>query len=83
MNNNTTLVSTLNVSGNSNFNNLNVSGLSKLSNNTTLLSSSNVSGYSTLNNTTILSTLNLSGRTIFGNDIYNYSDSVLEAHKKI
>ena len=33
------------------------------------------------NNTTLLSTLNVSGRTIFGNDIYNYSDSVLEAHR--
>ena len=43
-----------------------------------------MSGYSTLNNnTTLISSLNVSGRTIFGNDIYNYSDSVLEAHKNL
>ena len=41
-----------------------------------------MSGYSTLhNNTTLLSSLNVSGRTIFGNNIYNYSDSVLEAYR--
>jgi hypothetical protein len=30
-----------------------------------------------------ISSLNVSERTIFGNDTYNYSDSVLEAHKNL
>ena len=45
----------------------------------------NVSGMSRMiinnNNTSINTSLNVSGRTIFGTDIYNYSDSVLEAYR--
>ncbi len=70
LNNTTTLVSSLNVSG-----------FTRLNNNTTIISSLNVSGFSTLNNTTLLSSLNVSGRTIFGNGIYDYFDSVLEAYR--
>ena len=89
LNNATSIFGTLNVSGPSTFYNnttyissLNVSGFTNLSNNTTLLSSLNVSGFTNLsNNTTLLSSLNISGRTIIGSNIYNYSDSVLEAYK--
>jgi hypothetical protein len=31
----------------------------------------------------MLSSLNISGRTIIGNDIYNYNDSVLELYKNL
>jgi hypothetical protein len=89
LSNNTTLISSLNVSGFTTLNNntsifgaLNVSGFTTLNNNTSIFGTLNISGNSTLNNiTTLISSLNVSGRTIFGNDIYNYSDSVLEAYK--
>ena len=42
-----------------------------------------MSGFSSFNNTTMLSSLNISGRTIIGNDIYNYNDSVLELYKNL
>jgi hypothetical protein len=31
----------------------------------------------------MLSSLNISGRTIIGNDVYNYNDSVLELYKNL
>jgi hypothetical protein len=63
---------------------LNVSGFTTLNNNTTLLSSINISDFTTLNNnTTLLSSLNISGRTIIGNDNYNYSDSSFEVNKNL
>jgi hypothetical protein len=49
-----TCISSLNVSGNSNLNNLNVSGTTKLNNNPTCISSLNVSGITTFNNYTIM-----------------------------
>ncbi len=73
INNNTSLLSSLNVSG-----------FTRLNNNTTILSSLNVFGFTTLNNnTTILSSLNISGRAIIEYDVYNYNDSVWEAHKNL
>ena len=66
--NNTTLLSSLNVSGFTQLNNnttllssLNVSGFTTLKNTTTLLSSLNVSGFTTLNTTNINGQLNVSG----------------------
>ena len=57
VNNNTTLLSSLNISG-----------FTILNNNTTIISSLNVSGFTILNNnTTLLSSLNVSGLTTFGN----------------
>ena len=83
LDNDTTVLSKLNVSGNSVFDN-NVSINNTLNvNQATFTNSLNVSGFSSLNNTTILSTLNISGRTIIGSDINNYSDSVLEAYKNL
>ncbi len=68
LNNNSTLSSSLNVSGRT-----------TLSNDTTIYGRLNISGYTTLNNNvTFLSSLNISGRTMIGNDNYNYSDSSFE-----
>ena len=72
-----TLLSSLNVSGNTILNNtvsinssLNVSGNTILNNITTCLSSLNVSGNTVLNNLiTIKSTLNVSGNTILNNSV--------------
>ena len=76
---NTTIYSSLNVSGFSNLNeltvnnnvtfitSLNVSGFTTL-NETTLVSSLNVSGFTTLNNTTVISSLNVSGFTTLNNN---------------
>ena len=78
---NISVISDLNVSGLSTFNelviidnttllsSLNVEGFTTLKNNTTLLSSLTVDGFTTLNNTTtILSSLNVSGLTTLGNE---------------
>ena len=71
--NNTSIISSLNVSGHT-----------TLNNNVSIISSLNITGFTTLsNNTTLLSSLNISGRTIIGSDIYNYNDSVLELYKNI
>ena len=60
---NTTIYSNLNVSGNTNLNNVIVYGSSEF------ISSLNVSGFATLsNNTTINGTLNVSGFTILSNN---------------
>ena len=42
----------------------------------------NMSGFETLNNkTTLLLSFYLSDRTILGNNIYDYSDRILEVNK--
>jgi len=77
INNNTTLLSSFNVSGTTTLNNnttlsssLNVSGFTTLSNNTTCISSFNVSGTTTLNNaTSCISSFNVSGVTTLLNNV--------------
>ena len=70
-NNPITCVSSLNVSGTSNLNNLNVSGTTILNNITTINSSLNVSGLTTLNNVNIQGNLNVSGTTTIIDTVIN------------
>ena len=71
--NNTTIFSTLNVSGTTTLNNVIINGslnsTNFLNNNTTINGTLNVSGTTTLsNNTTINGTLNVSGKTLLNNN---------------